>query len=76
MPEFSPVPWNSAGRSTDFDFFFMESGGTLSGLTRHNNKNVIPVIFRAQSSGMSNSVNSPAEFWDSSGNPVGISGGE
>jgi len=70
------VPWKSTGRSTDFIFFFMDSGRTLYGITRHNNKNIIPIIFHADSAGMSNSVISPAEFRDSSRIPGGIPGGE
>jgi len=58
------VPWKSTGRSTDFNFFFTELGRTLYGITRHNNRNTIPIIFRADSAGMSNSVISPAEFRD------------
>jgi hypothetical protein len=59
-----------------FLIFFTESGGTLYGLTRHNNKNAILIIFCAHSTGMPNSMNSPVEFWDSSGILGGISGGE
>ena len=51
-----------------------ESGGTRYRITRHNNKNTIPVTFYAQSSRMSNSRTSPAEFQDSSGIPGGIPG--
>ena len=58
------VPWKSTGHSTDFIFFFMELGQTLYGITRHNNRNTIPIIFHADSTGMSNSVISPVEFWD------------
>jgi len=64
------VPWKSTRRSTEFQFFFMESGRTLYGITRHNNINTIPIIFHADS------VISPAEFWDSSQIPGRIPGGE
>jgi len=57
-------------------FFFMDSGQTLYGITRHNNKNIFPIIFHADSAGMSNSMISLAEFWDSSRIPGGIPGGE
>ena len=70
------VPWKSTGQSMDFIFFFMDLGRTLCRITRHNNKNIIPIIFRADSAGMSNSVISPAEFWDSSQILGGIPGGE
>jgi hypothetical protein len=55
---------------------FTEYGRTLYGITRHNNRNTIPVIFRSDSTGMSNSVISPAEYQDSSRIPGGIPGGE
>jgi len=57
-------------------FFSTESGWTLYGITRHNNTNPIPIIFHADSTGMSNSVISPAEFQDSSWILGGIPGGE
>jgi len=46
------VPWKSTGWSTDFNFFFTEWGWTLYGITRHNNTNTIPIIFRDQSGGI------------------------
>jgi len=64
------VPWIS------FFFFFTESGQTLYRITRHNNKNTTPIIFHADSIGMSNSVISPAKFQDSSWILGGIPGGE
>jgi len=70
------VPWKSTGHSTEFQFFFTESGQTLYGITRHNNINTIPIIFQADSARMSNSVISPPEFRDSSQIPGGIPGGE
>ena len=70
------VPWKSTGCSMDWSFFFMESGRTLYRITRHNNTNPIPIIFHADSTGMSNSVISPAEFQDSSWILGGIPGGE
>ena len=70
------VPWKSTGHSTDFFFFFTEWGRTLYGITRHNNTNPIPIIFHADSTGMSNSMISLAEFWDSSWILGGIPGGE
>jgi len=70
------VPWKSTRRSTDFIFFSTDLGRTLYGITRHNNKNTIPIIFHADSTGMSNSVISPVEFRDSSRIPGGIPGGE
>jgi len=54
----------------------MEWGWTLYRITRHNNTNPIPIIFHADSAGMSNSMISPAEFQDSSQIPGGIPGGE
>jgi len=60
------VPWKSTRRSTEFNFFFMDSGRTLYGITRHNNKKTIPIIFHADSARMSNSEISPVEFQDSS----------
>jgi len=66
------VPWKSTRRSMEFIFFFQ----TLYGITRHNNKKTIPIIFCADSAGMSNSKISPAEFWDSSWIPGRIPGGE
>jgi len=70
------VPWKSTGRSTEFNFFFMDWGRTLYGITRHNNRKTIPIIFHADSAGMSNSEISPAEFRDSSRIPGRIPGGE
>jgi len=70
------VPWKSTRRSMEFQFFFMESGRTLYGITRHNNINTIPIIFRADSAGMSNSMISLVEFWDSSRILGRIPGGE
>jgi len=70
------VPWKSTRRSMEFQFFFTESGRTLYGITRHNNINTIPIIFCADSAGMSNSMISLAEFWDSSQIPGRIPGGE
>ena len=52
------VPWKSTRCSTEFQFFFMESGWTLYRITRHNNINTIPIIFRADS------MISPVEFQD------------
>ena len=70
------VPWKSTGRSTDFNFFFTEWGRTPYGITRHDNTSTIPIIFHADSAGMSNSEISPAEFRDSSRIPGRIPGGE
>jgi len=70
------VPWKSTRRSMEFNFFFMDLGQTLYGITRHNNRKTIPIIFHADSAGMSNSKISPAEFRDSSRIPGGIPGGE
>jgi len=70
------VPWKSTGRSTEFNFFFTDSGRTLYGITRHNNRKKIPIIFCADSARMSNSEISLAEFRDSSRIPGGIPGGE
>jgi len=70
------VPWKSTGCSTEFNFFFTDLGQTLYRITRHNNKKTIPIIFHADSTGMSNSEISPAEFWDSSWILGGIPGGE
>ena len=70
------VPWKSTGRSTEFQFFFTELGRTLYRITRDNNINTIPIIFHADSAGMSNSVISLAEFQDSSRIPGRIPGGE
>jgi len=70
------VPWKSTRRSMEFQFFFTESGRTLYGITRHNNINTIPIIFHADSAGMSNSMINLAEFRDSSRIPGGIPGGE
>jgi len=44
--------------------------------TRHNNKKTIPIIFHADSAGMSNSEISLAEFQDSSQILGRIPGGE
>ena len=41
-----------------------DSGRTTHGITRHNDKIQIPIVFRAQSHRMSNSVISPMEFRD------------
>ena len=70
------VPWKSTRRSTEFNFFFTDSGRTLYGIIRHNNRKTIPIIFCADSARMSNSKISLAEFWDSSRIPGGIPGGE
>jgi len=70
------VPWKSTRRSTEFNFFFTDSGWTLYGITRHNNRKTIPILFHADSTGMSNSEISPAEFRDSSRILGGIPGGE
>jgi len=64
------VPWKSTGRSMEFNFFFMDLGQTLY------SRKTIPIIFCADSAGMSNFKISPAEFWDSSRIPGGIPGGE
>jgi len=64
------VPWIS------LFFFFTELGWTLYGITRHNNTNPIPIIFHADSTRMSNSMISPAEFQDSSQILGGIPGVE
>jgi len=56
------VPWKSTRRSMEFNFFFTDSGRTLYGITRHNNRKTIPIIFRADSAGMSNSEISLAEY--------------
>jgi len=74
--DFGLVPWKCTWHSMDFNYFFMESGWTLYGITRHNNKNPILIIFHADSTGMSNSVISPVEFQDSSQIPGRIPGGE
>jgi len=70
------VPWKSTGCSTGFQFFLMESSQTLYEITRHNNKNTIPITFHADSTGMSNSMISLVEFWDSSQILGRIPGGE
>jgi len=70
------VPWKSTGCSMEFNFFFTDWGQTLYGITRHNNRKTIPIIFRADSAGMSNSEISLAEFRDSSQIPGRIPGGE
>jgi len=70
------VPWKSTRCSMDWNFFFKESGQTLYGITRHNNTNPIPIIFCADSAGMSNSMISLAEFQDSSQILGGIPGGK
>ena len=43
------VPWKSTRRSTEFNFFFTDSGQTRYRITRHNNKKTIPIIFQDQS---------------------------
>jgi len=70
------VPWKSTGCSMEFNFFFTDWGWTLYGITRHNNRKTIPIIFCADSAGMSNSEISLAEFRDSSRILGGIPGGE
>jgi len=56
------VPWKSTRHSMDFFFFH---GIGLDSVWNYNT-NLIPIIFHADSTGMSNSMISLAEFQDSS----------
>jgi len=69
------VPWKSTRCSMDFNFFHRIGSDSVWNYKTYNKK-TIPIIFHADSTGMSNSEISPVEFQDSSQIPGGIPGGE